>query len=153
MKLSKFIGNSANKWRKELLIFFLLLCNKVSPIPAGGGSLVTPLPLTFLETIKILVWGYSNFLSFLTNTCPSLLAQSGDFIPTAWVFRHIAWMPYLTFTWLNLYLDLPLVIGFRLLTTLWKAFNKRKPIAQLLWRNSANIFAYINLPRQWLLKT
>ena len=38
-KLSKFIENSANKCRKELLIFSLLLCNKVSPILAGGGDL------------------------------------------------------------------------------------------------------------------
>ena len=88
----------------------------------------------------------------LSYPCTSFKAKSWDFIPTAWVLRHIAWMPYLTFTRLNLYLDLPPVIGFRLLTTLWKANNKRKPIAQLLRRNFENIFAYLNLPRQWLFK-
>ena len=54
---------------------------------------------------------------------PSLKAQSGAFIPTAW-------MPYFTFTRLNQYLDLLPVIGYEHIIALWKAYNKSKQIAQ-----------------------
>ena len=56
----------------------------------GGGGPWDP-TLMFLEvTQKVLVWGCLNFLTFLTITCPSLKAQSGAFIPTAWVLMHTA---------------------------------------------------------------
>ena len=47
-------------------------------------TLLTPPPLSFFAiTQKIFVLGSSNFLTFLTNTCPSLKAKSWAFIPTA----------------------------------------------------------------------
>jgi len=49
-------------------------------------------------------------------------------------------MPYFTYARLNLYLDLFPVIGFQHFTALWKAYNKRKQIAQFLQRNFAQIF-------------
>ena len=60
--------------------------NILNPILARGGGGLGP-PWRFLEiTRKVLVsTGCSNFLNFLTNT----LAQSGAFIPTARVLRHI----------------------------------------------------------------
>ena len=53
-------------------------------IPAGAGGSWGPPPL------EVLVWGCSNFLTFLNNTCSSHEAQSGAFIPTAWVLSHTA---------------------------------------------------------------
>ena len=46
-------------------------------------------------------------------------------------------MPYFTYTRLNLYLYLLPVNGFQHLMALWKAYNNRKQIAQLLPRNCA----------------
>ena len=39
-------------------------------------------------------------------------------------------MPYFTYTKLNLYLDLLLVIGFQHFIALWKAYNNSNQIAQ-----------------------
>jgi len=50
------------------------------------------------------------------------VTQSGAFLPSAWI-------PYFTFTWLNLYIDQLPVLGFRHCITLWKALHKRKQIA------------------------
>ena len=83
-----------------------------------------------------------KFFDF-SNTCSSLLAQSGTFIPTAWVLRQTAWMPYFTFTRLNLYLDLLSVIGFRHFKALLKVLNKRMQIAQFLRIYFAQIFAQL----------
>ena len=54
-------------------------------------------------------------------------------------------MPYFTYTRLNLYLDLISVIGFQHFISLWKAYNKSKPIAQFLQRNFEQIFAQMPL--------
>ena len=54
-------------------------------------------------------------------------------------------MPYFTFTRLNLYLDLPPVIGFQHSKALWKAYNKSKQIAQFLQSNFTQIFAQMPL--------
>ena len=59
------------------------------------------------------------------------------FIPTAWVLRHTALMPYFPYTRINLNLDLISVIGFQNFKTLWKAHDKSKQIALFLERNFA----------------
>ena len=125
------------RYGREVLTLFRL----------AGGDPWDP-PWCFLEiTRKVLVWGCSNFLTFLTITSPLLQAWSRAFIPIVWILRHTAWMPYFTFTRLNPYLDPLPVIVFRLFIALWKASNKRKQIALFLQRNFAQIFAHMPLKR------
>ena len=62
-------------------------------------------------------------------------------IPKAksWAFKPTTWVLTFTFTKLNLYLDLPPVIGFKHFIVLWKAYNKSNQIAQFLQRNFAHL--------------
>ncbi len=94
-----------------------------------------PPPWRFLEIIqKVLVWGFFNVLTFLTNKYMfhSLGSTRGFYTyclsPQAYC---------LTYTWVNRYLNLLPVIGFWLFTALWKVLNKKKKMTQFLRRNSA----------------
>ena len=73
----------------------------VNPIYPGGGA-----PNNFFAiTQEVFELGSSNFLTALTNTCPSLKA--------AGLLYLLPDMPYFTYTWLNLYFDLLQAIGFQ----------------------------------------
>ena len=102
----------------------------------GGGGVIWPHPIFtycfFAVTQNVLKLGSSNFLTFLIYTCPFLRLKSWAFKPTTWVLTF-------TFTKLNLYLDLPPVIGFKHFIVLWKAYNKSNQIAQFLQRNFAHL--------------
>ena len=79
-------------------------------------------------------------LTFLTNTYPR------DSIPSAWVVRHTAWMPYFTFTRLYSNLDLLPVFGFQHFIFLERLqHNTRKQFAQVMQRNFAYMFAQTRL--------
>ena len=68
-----FIGSLVHGFIGSLVHWFIGL-TFVNPIPAGGGSIwPSPLPCSFFYiTQKVLVWGCSNFLTFLTYPKPSL---------------------------------------------------------------------------------
>ena len=88
-----------------------LCLEKVSINPIPG-----PLLTFFEDNSKSIGLRLFKFFNFLTKKCHLNLAQSGAIKPTAW-------MPYFTFTRLNLYLDLRPFIAFRLFKALWKALN------------------------------
>ena len=82
----------------------------------GKGSMART-PDVFLE-IKCIGLKPIDFFYF-SKTCPSLKAQIGAFITTTW-------MPYFTYTRLNLYLNLLQVIGFWLFIALWRRLEQKE---------------------------
>ena len=71
---------------KYWLLFIFRVIHKAldfNPIyPGGGGEVKLKVNLFFAITQKVFELGSSNFLIFLTNTCPTLKAKSWVFIPT-----------------------------------------------------------------------
>ena len=93
--------------KQKLNSIFSITPLKLNSIyPGGGGSILHPFCCDKLKKkyLKLKLSDYSNQLHMP-------ITKSWDFIPTAWVIRHIALMPYFTYTKLNLYLDLLHVIG------------------------------------------
>ena len=71
------------------------------------------------------IWAMKlKFSGFSNKHMPINLGWA--FIPTAWVLRHTALMPYFPCTRINLNLDLISVIWFQHFKTLWKAHDKSK---------------------------
>ena len=77
---------------RSAVTFVLLILDQAKLITlfrlGGEGVPGTP-PLTFFgDNSKSIGLTLFNFFTFLTNTCSSLKAQNGLFIPTAWVLRQ-----------------------------------------------------------------
>ena len=93
----------------------------------GGGNLTPPYIylLFFCSNTKCFEARKLKFSDISHLHMPIPKAKSWAFKPTTWVLTF-------TFTKLNLYLDLPPVIGFKHFIVLWKAYNNSNQIAQFL---------------------